>query len=74
LDGLCKYRADFACLIRVENDDEPPYEVTVYADVKGAETDLFRLKRKIFDRLNLGNPLRVVKEVGNSGTRWSTSP
>ena len=53
---VCKYRPDFG--LTVENSLDPVYE-----DAKGFETDVFRIKRKLYDALHPGNPLRVVKQT-----------
>jgi len=56
---ICKYRPDFALAMRWEK--QPIYE-----DVKGIETAVFRLKRRLYDALHPKNPLRVVKRAGRA--------
>lgn len=60
---VCAYRADFGIRLRYQDKSER----VLYEDVKGMETDVFRIKRKLYDALNPTNRLRVVKRVGN---RW----
>ena len=65
LDGICKYRADFAVTLRAVDG----IEQTRHIDVKGIETDVFRIKRKLYDRLHPMVPLIVVKCQNG---RWIT--
>lgn len=71
LAGVCRYRPDFG--VRVSAHPTPrgiTEVVTVYEDVKGFETPEFRIKRRLFDKLNSDNPLRVVKLIHG---RWVTT-
>ena len=56
---VCKYKSDFMITLCAEDG----VEQVRHLDVKGFSTDVFRIKRKLFDRLFSATPLIVVRFV-----------
>ena len=54
---VCNYRGDFAIIVRTH----AGVRKTIIEDSKGFTTDVFRIKRKLYDAINPGCPLQVVR-------------
>ena len=63
------YRPDFGVVVRFKDGTMQ----TVYEEVKGCDRPDALLRRDWYSDDHDDNPIRLVKEIGNSGMRWSTS-